>query len=161
MGRQAPQNSQVDIGIVTCDVDIRVMKDAMLPVPDIGTTSDQIQRQGHQGVHPGLARIGVMPTVVLDIEADSRGGEAEEHGEGKGLPPRLGAEHQQEIGRHQEGEENRGLHVHLPTVARPAASRPKECLDPPPKLDVKPIAHAELHRSARLVGSNNRLRPRP
>src|SRR4029453_19365334 len=102
-----------------------------------------------------------MPPRVLKIKADSRGGQAEEHGEGKGLPPRLGSEHQQEIGRDQDGNENPGLHVHLSAVARLASRRPKNSLDPPPELHVKPIAHAEFHRSARLVCGHLARLPRP
>jgi hypothetical protein len=65
------------------------------------------------GFHPALSQ-----------EADSSGSEAEENGEGNGPPPpRLGSEHQQEIRRHPDRDENPGLHMDLPAVALPASSR--------------------------------------
>jgi hypothetical protein len=94
--RQSGEEAEIDIGIMVRDVDVRVMEEGVLAVPDIGAAADQVQRHGHQSVDPWMARIGLMSTVVLDIEADSRGSEAEENGEGSGLPPRLGSEHQQE-----------------------------------------------------------------
>ncbi len=55
LGAQPPENAQVDIGIVARDVDVGMVKDVMLPMPDIGAAADHVQRHRHQLVDPGAA----------------------------------------------------------------------------------------------------------
>jgi hypothetical protein len=61
--------------------------------------------------------------------------------------------HQEEMEHHADCRENLGLHVHLPTVAPPASSRPKACLYPPPKLHVK-LTPNFIVRLTRLPGGH-------
>ena len=35
MWRQPTQKAQIDIGIITCDIDVPVMDDGMLPKPEV------------------------------------------------------------------------------------------------------------------------------
>ena len=91
-----------------------------------------------------------MSAVVLDVEADAGGGQAEENGQRQRLPPGVGNKHQQQIGRCEGESENRGLEVHLPAVALPASAGAEEFLDAPAKLPLKIIALPELQPSAQF-----------
>jgi hypothetical protein len=102
------------------------------------------------------------PQTLSRSEADSSGDEADENGEGKGGPPRLGPEHQQEIGRPPRPRCTSGRHVDLPTVALPPSSNPKEYPDSPPKPHATTIPHAiSSFGSTRLPSPPRRASPGP
>src|SRR5437868_12620505 len=66
MWRQPAENAEVDVGVMARDIDIGVVEHPVLPVPQIGTTPDAIERQRHQLVDPRSVRVGLMSAVVLD-----------------------------------------------------------------------------------------------
>ena len=45
----------------------------------------------------GAVRVGLVPAVVLDVEADAGGDQPEQDRQRHGLPPRPGHEHQQRV----------------------------------------------------------------
>src|SRR6266508_1393586 len=127
MRRQPGEEAEVDVGVMAGDIDVCVMEDDVLPAPQVGAASNQLQRHRHELVAPGEVRIGLMAAVVLNVEPD--------------------------LGREQP-EEDRRLHIHLPTVALPSAGRSEMLCDPPPKLELEGIVVTEREASCRFCGSN-------
>jgi hypothetical protein len=70
-GRDAPEHPEADVVVLPDDVGVRVMGDVVLVVPEVRGPSQQIERQRHHPVHPGPARVGPVPAVVLHVEADA------------------------------------------------------------------------------------------
>lgn len=54
MRRQPGEDAEVDVGIMARDIDIVVMEDGMLPVPEVRTATKHIQRRRHQLVDQKL-----------------------------------------------------------------------------------------------------------
>ena len=52
MRRQTNNNADIDIGVVTGDVDIPMMDDGVFPKPGVGTDPHQIHRRRHELVDP-------------------------------------------------------------------------------------------------------------
>ena len=140
MRSQPGEETEIDVGVMARDIDIRVMQDDVLPPPQVGAPADQLQRHRHEFVDPGVVGIGLMATVVLDIEANPGRREAEQHGQQEALPPSLVHEDQQRIRHRETGEEDGRLHVHLPAVAWPAAGGSEILFDPAPQLELEGVA---------------------
>src|SRR6185437_2025708 len=68
--RQASERTEVNVAVVAVDIDPGVVKAPMLPLPDVRTAADHIQRHRHQPVDPAVLRIGLVPTIVHDVETD-------------------------------------------------------------------------------------------
>jgi len=62
--------------VVLGKVGERVVDDVVLVVPVVGGTTEQVAHGGHDPVDPGAARIGSVPAVVHDVEAQARDGVA-------------------------------------------------------------------------------------
>ena len=67
MGGEPGQEADLDIDVAPRDVNIGVVGDVVLPVPQVRAASDQIQGQRHQSVDPLVPRNGVMRCVVLNV----------------------------------------------------------------------------------------------
>src|SRR5882724_4875869 len=106
MRSQPGEETEIDVGVMACDIDIGVMQDDVLPPPQVGAPADQFQRHRHEFVDPGMVGIGLMATVVLDIEANPGRREAEQHCQQETLPPSLVHEDQQRIHHREPAEED-------------------------------------------------------
>jgi hypothetical protein len=67
-------------------------------------------------------------------------------------------EYQQDIRARETGDEDRRLHIHLPTVALPLAGGSKMLFDPPPELALEGIVVLELEALCRFCGSKGLAR---
>src|SRR5262245_62606704 len=67
MRRQPGEHAEVDVGIMARDIDIGVMEDGMLPVPEIRTAAKHIHRSRHQLVDTELGRVSSVTGVVLCV----------------------------------------------------------------------------------------------
>src|SRR5260370_42684774 len=121
-----------------------------VPPPRGRAPADQLQRHRREFVDPGMIGIGLMATVVLDIEANPGRREAEQHGQQEALPPRLVHEDQQRIQHREPGEEDGRLQVHLPAVAWPAAGGSEILLDPTPQLELEGVVVRKFQLRPRL-----------
>ncbi len=144
MRSQPGEETEIDVGVMARDIDIRVMQDDVLPPPQVGAPADQLQRHRHEFVDPGMVGIGLMATVVLDIEANPGRREAEQHCQQETLPPRLVHEDQQRIHHREPAEEDGRFYVHRPAVAWPAAGGSEILLNPTPQLEVERVAVREF-----------------
>src|SRR4029077_12717382 len=59
MGRDPAEDTEVEVAVVACDIDIRVMDDVVLPVPQIRAAPDEVERHRHQLVDPAMVGIRV------------------------------------------------------------------------------------------------------
>src|SRR3989441_31343 len=53
MRSQPGEETEIDVGVMACDIDIGVMQDDVLPPPQVGAPADQFQRHRHEFVDPG------------------------------------------------------------------------------------------------------------
>src|SRR6185369_12423247 len=97
------------------------MENAVLPMPYVGAAADEVERHGHQLVDPRPVRVGMMPGIVLHIEADAGGRQTEEDGERERLPCRLCEKDQKDVSGRVSCEENCRFEVHLPAITRAPA----------------------------------------
>ena len=81
MRRQPAEQAEVDVGVMTGDIDVCVMEHDVLPAPQVGAASNQLQRHRHELVDPGEVRIGLMAAVVLNVEPDLGREQPEQHGQ--------------------------------------------------------------------------------
>ena len=93
MRRQPREAAEVDVGVMTGDIDIRVMQDDVLPPPHVGAAPNQLQGHGHQLVDPEVVGVRVMSAVVLHVESNPGGRQPEQDGQQQALRPGLGHEH--------------------------------------------------------------------
>ena len=81
MRRQPAEQAEVDVGVMTGDIDVGVMEHDVLPAPQVGAASNQLQRHRHELVDPGEVRIGLVAAVVLNVEPDLGREQPEQHGQ--------------------------------------------------------------------------------
>ena len=91
-----------------------------------------------------------MASVVLDIQADSGGGQPEQNSQQQSVPPGLGPEHQQHIRSGEAGKEEDRLQVHLPTVALASAGNSKILFDPSTELELEGVIVPEFQASCQF-----------
>src|SRR4029450_12677662 len=149
MWRDPAQDADVEVAVVAGDIDIRVMDDDVLVVPQVRAAPDQVERHGRQLVDPGVVGVRLMAAVVLDVEADTGRRHPEQDAQRHTLPPRVGHEHEQEVRDRQTGEGDRRLQVHLPAVAAPPAGDLEILVDSSPKLDLEGAIRPEFESSSR------------
>src|SRR4030095_398427 len=154
--RDPAGDAEVEGAVVAGDIDIRVMDDNVLPVPQVRAAPDQVERHRRQLVDRGVVGVRVMAAVVLTVEADTdRGppeperGHREQDGPRHTLPPRVGHEPEQQVRDRQTGEEDRRLQIHLPAVAAPPAGDLEILVDSSPKLDLEGAIRPEFESSSR------------
>ncbi len=133
-----------------------VVDNHVLAVPDVRAAADQVHGHGHEAVDPGPSRVGLVTRVVLDVEPDARRGHPQHEGQEQPLQRGRGPEDQQGVGGREDGQDDRGLQVHLPAVAGSPAGAAQELVDPALQFEVKGVVGAELQpqrRSFHLAGS--------
>ena len=55
MRRQPSEQAEVDVGVMAGDIDVCMMEYDVLPMPQVGAASNQLQRHCHELVDPGVA----------------------------------------------------------------------------------------------------------
>ena len=64
--------AEFDVGILAGNVRVGVVEDRVLPVPQVRTGADEIERESGEAVHPWEVRVGPVAAVVLDAECGGR-----------------------------------------------------------------------------------------
>jgi hypothetical protein len=112
-----------------------------------------------QLVDPPTSGVRLVPAIVLDIESDRRRRQPQRNRQGESLPPRRHHEYEKYIGCHKPTENERGLEVHLRTVA-PRLFRPSKVLiDAPANRAMKSITDAELQLAGRRRSCRSIIAP--
>src|SRR4030095_5610504 len=114
--RDPAGDAEVEGAVVAGDIDIRVMDDNVLPVPQVRAAPDQVERHRRQLVDRGDVGVRVVAAAVLNVEADTDRGQPEQDGQRHTLPPRVGHEHEQQVRDRQTGEGDSRLTIQLQQV---------------------------------------------
>ncbi len=85
---------------------------------------------------------------MLDVETDLGHGDAEENGEGQGLPPCGSEERQSRVGGRECDQNNSRLEIHARAIALRSPCGLEELLDAPPEFGLKIVGFSEFQSFA-------------
>jgi hypothetical protein len=81
MRRQSTNNADINIGVITGDIDVSMMDDGVFPKPGVGTDPHQVHGSRHELVDPEGLCICLVSSIMRDIESYSSGGQSEQNGQ--------------------------------------------------------------------------------
>jgi hypothetical protein len=129
--------AQVDVVVEPVDVGEAVVEDVVLPAPDVGAATQEVERPAHQPVELPRSRIGTVVAVVKDVEADAGEGEAERDRERQGLVPVRRQGEERPVGADGPGEQECRLGVNPRAAVARTSRRSQMTVDPGLQLLLK------------------------
>lgn len=104
-----------------------------------------------------LLRIGLVPAIVHDVEANPRRRHPEHDTEWQSLPSAGGKEHQRHIGERERAENDGGFQIHPRAVALATPHTLELGVDPSPQFVMERVVAAEFKRLVMDTGQFGHL----
>ena len=114
---ESHHGTEFDVRVLAGDVRVRVVEDRVLPVPEVRTGPDEIEREGREFVHPREVRVGFVAPVVLYAEGGGGHRSGEAYGQRHRQPEGRREEHEREITGDHPAEDKQRFGVDSPAAA--------------------------------------------